>query len=140
MERLTIKELAPYLPYGLKIRNILGKGSIWTLTRFNIEQFSDDDKPLLRPLSQLTEEIEHNGKEFTPMLELEKIRKNIEVYRPLNLHYPIEITIQTEDYSQEIDLHDGYLIMQKLLEWHFDVFGLTDRCLALPIDRREVRS
>ena len=154
MEKLTIKELAPYLPYELQwvfegsddVHEVVGLD----ITDFGVHIISPygdsgrcsikEGKPLLRPLSQLIEEIHHNGEKFVPMVELEKIRKDIEIYRPLNLHYPLEINIQTEDYSQEIDLHDGYLIMQKLLEWHFDVFRLHEKNLALPIDGKEVKS
>lgn len=144
MERLTIKELAPYLPYGLKIRNILGRGSTWTLTRFNIEQFSDDDKPLLRNLSQLTEEIEHNGESFVPWVEINKFLNNGE-YQP---HFNVieynewgSLTISFGDHCAGYSLNlEAIPVIQKLFEWHFDVFGLREKNLALPIDGKEVKS
>lgn len=89
---------------------------------------------ILRPLSDLKKEIEHNGEKFVPYNELDKIKKDVEVYRPINFNSPIELLINTDDYSQEIDLYDGYLIIQKLLEWHFDIFGLIESGLAIDIN------
>lgn len=152
MKQLELKHIAPYLPYGVKFiseldkpYDELGKQPIWTLNGVH-ELFSEYSlltkenkdsydmakcKLILRPLSQLIQEIEHNGKKFVPIVDLEKIRIGIDIYRPINLDYPIEINIETENYSQTIDLYDGYLVMQKLFEWNFDVFGLIDNGLAL---------
>lgn len=102
MERLTIKELAPYLPYGLKLYiwnggyekpieyptliglhgdSIIQSGYRFRSIHCGDEIFSRPEmsnslsiiKPLLRPLSYLTEEIEHNGEKFVPMEEIAKI-------------------------------------------------------------------
>jgi hypothetical protein len=77
MERkLTTRELAPYLPHGLSVKyRLIGRHSAHKesilegrmLDSLAIYQYV---KPLLRPLSQLTEEIEHNGEEFVPIREL----------------------------------------------------------------------
>lgn len=148
MFRLTLEHIAPYLPYGVSIE----------VTKFNKKYITDSwglkcqsdylvseyergvrsglmlsqIKPLLRPLSDLTREITDKWNKFIPTTELEKIRKGINIYKPSN--YPIEISIQTEDYTQEIDLYDGYIILQKLFEWHFDVFGLIEKGLAIDIN------
>ena len=82
METLTIKELAPYLPYGLKIKNIhpningfinrldcilLHRMFNWeTENTLNIKW----NKPILHPLSDLTKPITHNGETFVPMEKL----------------------------------------------------------------------
>ena len=111
-----------------------GKQPIWTLNGIS-EMFGDyclltkenNDaygivtcKPLLRPLSSLTEEIEHNGERFVPIEELQL--QNIKI---------IEIT------NANVELLP-YWAVQKLHEWHFDIHGLIDRNLALPIDGKEV--
>jgi hypothetical protein len=82
---LTIKELAPYIPYRLKGKSnqydsidlLLGiygtMGHSLTLChRINNHNTCDYDcnvnefKPILRPLSDLIKEIEVNGKKFVP--------------------------------------------------------------------------
>lgn len=74
MAKLTIEMLAPYIAYRVNSRD-----SSDTIYRRDLEietigQFlSGNWKMLLRPLSQLTQEIEHNGKRFVPIVELYKI-------------------------------------------------------------------
>lgn len=76
MKKLTIKELAPYLPFSLNIldessivemRGINGNTVEATLKRFPYTQnlFIEDIKPILRPLSDLTKEIEDGNIEFS---------------------------------------------------------------------------
>lgn len=159
MEKLELKHLAPYLPYGLKV-------DLSPLEHFNLDDesdvivyidewmygfsknkkvgFSDNHyryvdfnicKPILRPLSDLEKEIDHNGERFVPIKWFESnINKSINIYLPINKDMDLEIDIETEDYSQTIDLFDGYISVQKLLEWHFDVFGLIDKGLAIDIN------
>lgn len=149
--KLELKHISPYLPYGLKI--IFEKsGKIIELSGIELSESEKlifinknaffestiwNFKPILRHLSDLTKEIEHNGEKFVPYNELYKIKKGIEVYEPININYPIELLIETENYSQDIDLFDGYLIIQKLIEWHFDVFGLIKKRLAVDINTIE---
>lgn len=121
MNELELKHLSPYLPYKLRIRYVLGKGSTWTLTQFNIEQFSDVDKPILRPLSDLTKEIEHNGEKFVPID---------------NFIYKTSVEYFAEFPEQKHNLIHGlkYADVQLLLEWHFDIFGLIEKDLAIDIN------
>jgi hypothetical protein len=73
-------------------------------------------KLLLRPLSDLTKEIEHNGERFVP---IERLSERCELQHKL---FGIQNTLDLRvvDY-------------QKLLEWHFDVFSLLDSGDALPL-------
>lgn len=68
-------------------------------------------KPILRPLSDLTKEIEIEGKKFVPsdIIDSNCLR-----------------WLLVSDIS-EIKLHT----YNKLLEWHFDVFGLIGKGLAI---------
>ncbi|AXH74763.1 MAG: hypothetical protein [Bacteriophage sp.] len=88
---LTIKELAPYLPYGVRFISWMdkpfdeyGKQAVWTanglsemfgdyciLTKENSDAYALKSAKLrLRPLSELTKEITHNGETFVPLVKL----------------------------------------------------------------------
>jgi len=74
--KLEIKHLAPYLPYGLRVTKDDWNNSL-ELGIHPQGNFSSNSvdcqyvlrvkaKPLLHPLSKLTEEIDHNGETFIP--------------------------------------------------------------------------
>lgn len=80
MEKLTLKEIAGYLPYSLKIR--CGKISHPTMTanltddeNIDIMYVLDEPayKPILYPLEMLTKTIVHNGVEIIPIVEIGKL-------------------------------------------------------------------
>ena len=97
----------------------------------------DDVKLLAKPLSDLTKHCEDLG--FVPSEWFEKnFNKSISFYNPINLDIPLQIDIETENYSQTIDLFDGYLIVQKLYEWKFDIHGLIENVLAIDINTIEL--
>ena len=155
MERLTIKELAPYATHGLRIK--LPNGKIKKIKSIDFElriiNFGWKDTvylkdetvlPLLRPFSQLTEEIEHNSISIQLEPSLEKVKPSELIYK--HWFYTIR-----EDGHFSYHIGDGtvigslyravpYSLIEILLEWHFDVFGLIDRGLALPIDGKEVEN
>ena len=121
MEKLELKHLAGYLPYGLVtnygkligIRNWVG----WCGT-FKTD-FGENNipisviKPILRPLSDLTKEIEVNGEKFVPQKKL--------------THLDLEWLINSND----LILKTNYEDVLKLLEWHFDIHGLIEQGLAI---------
>lgn len=137
MKILTIKELAPYLPYGLKV--LSERGTVYELDVYynmmgnGIEKrdlysvLDNGMKPLLRPLSSLTEEIEHNGERFIPINKLKHL------YGWDYLWYEVLGEITNFNVNKL-----KYACLKLLLEWNFDVFGLIDRNLALPIEGKEV--
>ena len=148
MKALELKHILPYFPYGLKVTfegddcthevvglSIASKG-VELISPFGDYGRADieDCRLILRPLSDIHKEIVHNGKKFIPIRELESIRKSLDIYKPLNLDYPIEIILETENYSQDIDLYDGYLVVQKLIEWNFDINSLIEKELAIDIN------
>lgn len=126
-EKLEPKHLAPYLPYGLKMKADEGT-MIYEAKGINIsEQFwilikdrngfdcqISNIKPILRPLSDLTKEIEHNGEKFVPINKLSptqsETRDNIELWLDGTIDYG----------SQE------YFVMELLFAWHFNVFNLPE--------------
>lgn len=74
---------------------------------------------ILRPLSDLTKEIEHNGEKFVPHTKLGG--------RPNLTDYDIDYL------SKKINVMSYGLITQ-LIEWHFDVFGLIEKGEAIDIN------
>lgn len=132
---LELKHLAAYLPYGLNGKYILSsviklsdsqKDEIrdCNLMEENVKFFRIYCKPILRPLSDLTKEIEHNGENFVPIDEL-LYKMKLEV-RGLS-KFVILNTIKNEPFIIE------HWAFEKLVEWHFDVFGLIDEGFALPL-------
>lgn len=115
---LELKHLAPYLPYGLKILNkdkqyemgFTNDRKLVTITK--CLNFNDHYKPILRPLIDLTKEIEHNGEKIVPMRFIDKEVKKRILFNTTNLISP-------------------YKSMVSLFEWHFDVFGLIKAGLAI---------
>ena len=80
-------------------------------------------KPILFPLSMLTQEITINGKTFVPMRKILN-EKTLDSYRFKKMYRFGEY-----DRLHKIP-HD---LFQKLLEWKFDCFNLIERGLAISI-------
>lgn len=143
--KLTLEHLAPYLPYGLKMVHKLyktegqkGKARIagsWTMLEdkkilFTYKGQDDWRKanlylPILRPLSDLTKEIEHKG---------EKVRPDLWLNRNLGVGWNPDLGVSP--YSGWVSLDRNIRITQKLFEWHFDVFNLIESGLA--VDKNEI--
>jgi len=74
-----------------------------------------DIKLILRPMSDLNKEIKHNGKRFIPS-------KQPDVFKALKGMHPSAAALKP------------YHVVRKLLEWHFDIFGLIDAGLAVDVN------
>jgi hypothetical protein len=174
--KLELKHLAPYLPYGLKIRNIeVGK----TRTLIHEHELPTEsairrnvsikmllltnhiNKPILRPLSDLTKEIEVNGEVFIPIIKLFNLldssdyvdyRGNFDIPKTqiddgwnhclsygdvlkseLCFSYGNNSFLLMVDDEVALVSNQLYLI-NKLFEYHFDVFGLIEKGLAIDIN------
>lgn len=84
MEKLELRHIAPYLPYGLKIKSEIGKGIIFEVNYYGCGSIGDGDriiqditkcKPYLLPLSSLYKPLEDGT---TPIVELAKIATGID--------------------------------------------------------------
>src|SRR6478736_9984112 len=131
--KLELKHLAGYLPYGLKGISTEENLGIEIVKGYSIYGKNDticlatnvDDidlelfKPILRPLSDLTKEIEVNGEKFVPLDELWK-------YHNFSAMRWGDIETDPTRYP--------YTIVEKLLEWHFDIHGLIEKGLAIDIN------
>lgn len=164
MDNLTIEHLACYLPYGLKCHVVdRGESKVAELSALYIDgscSFSDivessqgftSVTPLLRSLDQLTQEIEHNGERFVPIVALAKIgmpEGDFGDIDPETIHEPSSTVASIRGYIFGYFAHTFYIksgrsdaftarhqlqLFQKLYSWHFDVHGLLDKRLALPI-------
>jgi len=156
METLELKHIAPYLPYGLKVDlsyyddeepqivngipdysniNIDG-GKASTYGARIIQEYSIDKiKPILRPLSDLTEEINIKNDVFIPVeyFEIGDDDSGTE-YDNGNIK-TIEKLIDISKYNCFHDIHYlPFSLVQQLLEWHFDIYGLIDKKLAIDIN------
>jgi hypothetical protein len=131
MREIRLKELAAYLPYGLKVSKIhvlnIGKG-IGSIPHI-LTTKRNDYKPILRPIAEVENDIIiHNG-------------ETVNVLDIMNGFWGVEWLGATEKF----ELHVGglniilspeelpYDLVQILLSYHFDVFGLIEDNLAIPV-------
>lgn len=129
MKKLELKHLVPYLPYGLKVY-VQDYGIELVIVFIKDEVITIEDnasfcgiKPILRPLSDLTKEIEINGEKLYPFI----------IYNDDDLDKKL-IKFIKGDYSYS---HLPYWIVQKLFELHFDVYGLIADGLAIDINKTD---
>jgi len=134
--KLELKHLAPYLPYDLKCEYIEEKDNWYLLGLINsgIAEIESDDygsnrsvlvdfiKPILRPLSDLTKEIEHDS------------RIPIDCWDNDTLGYDISKELSLMALNNYCDFRLPYFVMRQLFEWHFDVFDLIEKGLAIDIN------
>lgn len=92
--------------------------------------------PILRPVSDLTKEIEHKGEKFVPAEWFEISDDN-----NLSLEFDygnIKLISNLTSISKNNCHHDiNYLpfqVVQKLNEWHFDIAGLIEKGEAIDIN------
>jgi len=145
MEKLELKHIAPYLPYGLMCEvTDKGKKTIAKLSGAYIdssyaffdtvesEHGYEGIKPILRPYSDLTDEF------------LEKLFNGLAL-DVIRTKYALIINIQImgewfkeiisfRKYNGENQLSMSADLYNKLIENHFDVFGLIDKGLAIDIN------
>lgn len=132
--KLELKHLAPYLPYGLKflptqynkeVNKLTYLSTLYDSDEFGVNGFTSKwIKPILRPLSDLTKEIEHNGERFIPMIRLSK-----EFDMSMIEHCFIE-----QNFIPKHIKTFRFEVVHQLLEWHFDIFGLIENGLAIDLN------
>jgi len=160
--KLGMKHLAPYLPYVLKGKFILDIDLVSGLNNeYDLVEPQNgnavelkDFAPILRPLSDLNKEISFNGKKIIPFIEMAKIEcgdtDDAEIsyeieeddytlfleYLPswfsLN-YYKNSKKLARWDDGEGIEPCSNETLM-KLYEYHFDMFGLIEKGLAIDIN------
>lgn len=141
---LELKHIACYLPYYLEAISpeLEIKTVDWKTQTYGTEKvglnflFSEYEntlyKPLLRPLEHLTKEIEHKGKKFVPIEVVSSMDITNYIVEHGNLYgglyFPEKITpLEHQDVKNL-----PFWIVEKLIEWHFDIYDLIPKGLALP--------
>ncbi|MCT4156964.1 hypothetical protein HZP35_18750, partial [Elizabethkingia anophelis] len=127
MDRLELKHLAPYLPYKLMVSYDRVGTIIQELTVSPEKNKSVDiDQalrmcflPLLRPMSDLTKEITHNGETFIPLHRI------LEAYCFDLSKMDEEYILSFKESLIEVDM--SYKTAQMLHEMHFDTEKLIER-------------
>ena len=91
------------------------------------EMYFEDVFPILRPLSDLTKEIEVNGEKFVPYKKLGWIlyRNECGIGSELSFGDAHSGTVNVLDYLDDLE---------KIYEWHFDIYGLIEQNLAIDIN------
>jgi hypothetical protein len=106
-----------------------------------------DVKLILHPLSDLAKEIEINGEKFIPIAELLKLdnpqwlerhpdNSEIEYSQNevlANAMFSFQATLSIHLHLKHLENERSWKI-EKLKEWHFDIYGLIDAGLAVDIN------
>jgi len=127
--KLELKHVAPYLPYGLRcqttdrgevvISELNAAYSDNSYSFMNIvesEKGFQDIKPILKPMSALN---------ISYATELAKY------VITLDEKYTLKIALTMIEIYKSKPLDMPYVLVQILLQWHFDVFGLIEKGLAI---------
>lgn len=162
--------LAFSLPYKLKLKGldgsiaILTNGSGISLGEYSLEWVlrTTLSSPILHPLSDLTKEIDCNGKKFIPIIELAKISFEVCSDLEIKVKSKDEISgcmfIDDDDdvivfvYNYEtqsfcahqhsnkefLNVHYQLKMIQKLIEWKFDIAGLIEKGEAIDVNTLEI--
>ena len=156
MEKLELKHLAPYLPYGLKVRynnkeylvhaiEVKGRLMLETEPMYVVFMNIKYVKPILRPLYSMTEKEAY---EFGVLLigeaDMEDKEVKIGDTAVMGDVYPTIMYEDKEDEDYSVMIQFGsmgismcglYVTPHEAYEWlfknHFDVFGLIDEGLAI---------
>lgn len=154
--QLEIKHLAPYLPYGVWMQIIdypfKGTNSRRLLELdcghdFHLHLKQGNVRLELRPLSDLSKEIEVNGERFIPIMvmfggaDYAKYDYNINIIdKPILGKY---IQISVKDLGDPCisfglkNINNNMLNLDNwelLFKWHFDVFNLIENGLAVDVN------
>lgn len=162
--------LAFSLPYGLKLFNknceykrmyemdgLFTPNAVHCKETNRVDYFHCEIMPILRPLSDLVREIEHNGEKFVPLLELAKIAFDgftcsTMDYSKTNSSYKVTCKDCEFSYNYKIysfSLYDNALreyqyfpfqlkLFQKLIEWHFDIADFISKGEAIDVNTLDI--
>lgn len=182
MEKLTIQHIAAFGIEGVQFISELdkpydeyGKQPVWTCNGItylfgeyclNTKEGNDaypisKCKLVLRNISCLTKTIQHEGREFIPVVELAKIAFPDEHFIERHMYIPNwylhGVCAKSDFYQWEFTFNNGsfyldqwveteipayescaienqYQLFQKIAEWHIDFLGFIEKGLAIEKD------
>ena len=139
MKTLELKDICGYLPYGVKVYL---DGKSYTVTKWqngsNNNMLAQQDngtsslifnsgrgdaKFILRPMSDITEEITHRGEKFVP-LDVFNDRGHFIEFDAAGLLYTVGGCMDS----------DWPMVFDKFHEWMFDYRGLISAGLAIDVN------
>ncbi|HFK5596399.1 TPA: hypothetical protein ACG0AT_000946 [Elizabethkingia anophelis] len=143
MDKLELKDIAPYLPYRLKLyhlshfkgNKIIEDWGLKNCSDYPVSEYCDgttygrtlqEIKPILRPMSDLTNEITHNGETFIPLHRI------LEAYCFDLAKMDEEYILSFKESLIEVDM--SYKTAQMLHEMHFDTEKLIERGIAINLN------
>ncbi len=133
--KLELKHLAPYLPYGLKMKTfdtfyaydimtLCDKSGLSNIGLSSVIDEPQDFKPILRPLKDLSELMPKNGVCYISYLWYEIISTDSDSFDKDKFYENCELGL-----IEFLPIK----VYEQLLKWHFDVFGLIEKGLALDV-------
>lgn len=144
---IQIKHVVPYLPYDLKwqTENIHGEKKVEEMQcackelitlDYSGDYWLDGEndfhaKPILRPMSDFRKEITINGKCFVAAGSMQKYRTF--EYQNCSFWYFKDASVVSGE-AKWSGAERQLELFEKLFEWHFDLFGLIEKGLAIDIN------
>jgi hypothetical protein len=122
--KLELKHLAPYLPYGLKIRYI-ERNETHIFDTSNLKAVCSEQihlRPILRPLSDLTKVIVDEFQKYDNQDSYDKDIIDLFCYENTQTDENIEDLLVTKL---------PYECVEYMFKNHYDVFGLIEKGLAI---------
>ena len=159
MKEIKSKQLLDYATFGLQAKN--HNGEIIDLNvRNTLSHLSGaiGMRPILHPMSDINKKIKYNGEEFIPLGKLHYLfvltasgkrntKAQYECHVDNNSAYTRRKGSMYEDFTFgciKIDFinigKNEHRIMQKLLRWGFDIYGLIDDNLAVDINKMTLQN
>jgi len=170
--KLELKQIAPYLAHGLKCEVIVNDGYSEYIPKIIIDNIialshecicfektpdwyfdSENEsiiKPILLPLSALTEPLEDGS---IPAIKLAELLIEKGIKKDIAPTIPFSAKIVTKPFGKMLKVtkcdewyvmisfdspeRAQYILIEKLIEWNFDIYGLIDAGLA--IDKRTIK-
>ena len=122
-----------------RVGGVLIMGNGWEFDFDELEEIT----VCVRPLSQLTETIEHGGERFVPLKRMFEMEwPNHKEENPNRWYYEVVpnwafISHNSTATSTKVELGDigqnPWWMIQIMLSWHFDIYHLIEAGLAEPI-------
>lgn len=150
--------LAMSLPYGLKCKEVGLNEILYFSTRIynlmSILNWNNSYQPILRPLSDLTKQIEHNGEKFIPALELIKLEEKYNNWKDIAPTIPYDIKIINKPFGKVLKVSKvehwviylslnemeraKYYIVSQLIKWNFDIADIISTGEAIDINTLKI--